>query len=76
MTINLLIDSLLLEQKLNSTCRFQGVITDECLWNDHLIYIKISKGVGIICNVKQFFSQRILFLFYNTMVLRCITLFG
>ena len=54
-----------------STTKFIGVIIDNKLkWNDHIIYIKneISKSIGIISKMRQYFDRTTLKKLYNTFV--------
>jgi len=51
--------------------KFLGVLIDEKLnWKEHVNYIKtkVSKGIGIICRVRNVLPHRILLMLYNTLI--------
>lgn len=67
--INIKINDCVIEQVIYT--KFLGVIIDNRLdWTNHISYIssKLSKGIGIICRARKFFTKAALTTLYNSFI--------
>ena len=55
-----------------SSVKFLGILLDDTLsFQDHRLYItnKISKNIGVLCKLRVFLPEKVLFMLYNCLSL-------
>ena len=56
----------------SSSVKFLGILLDDTLsFQDHRLYItnKISKNIGVLCKLRVFLPEKVLFMLYNCLIL-------